>query len=919
MDGNLNISNFISDQFPEIYQSEAKPFVAFVTEYFKFLESNNQTINVNRLLLQNRDIDNTVDSFLIHFKNTYLQNLPLNTKVDTKFLVKHIKDLYTSKGSSRSFKLLFRLLFDEEIQVKYPSESLFKASESDYYKPQYIETSYTDKVLTFQGKEIVGSSSNSKAFVESISTRLIKGKEIIVLTLSNVRGLFLLNELVTSDGDATDCPVITGSLTSIDLTNGGQDFNIGDTFDVVSSEGKGGRARVTAIENATGRIIFELASLTFATTAIDGGSGYTLTDSSNTGVSAATVEYNNLTNSDSNITDFFRFETIRQPNQTVTYLNGVDISDNIEVGGYINGANSTGGIIANGIVASTSLDGANGSLVIIVNTGNFNDSSDLYLGGAPTVNAIIDTTTNTHITGNLVNSNTTYLGIAANNLAYYITNNAFVIGDSSNSIADIISAGTGQGADFNIGTISNTETISLYTDFINDINIANQAYLDVKLDASNSGIGFLESIVVNDGGAGYNNSDTISFSGGSATTNAAANVQTYTNGTINTITVTIPGGGYYSNGVSSITTSGGVGANINPNFDYGYGFPKDRHGDLNTILDNMLSSNTFTIGSINSLSGINPGENYNLAPFSFAFNPYIAGFNRRDLVLEINNVSGGFIVGESITQAIQQSGISMNILDLNGSFTTGEGVTQTSSNATGVISYANSTIINIANTSGVFTSVDAITGFSSNATANVSSNTSINNIFNAKGIVKSANGTHIIMKRTSFNTSFEDSFSITGVDSSATADILSVIDDGNSRRMGDNAVIGTTASTANGVATKVEVIDSGFGYINNGDVTLSGNSDFVITGTSNVLYYGVGTGRWRTRQSFLSDNAKLHDNFYYQELSYVIQSGLSLDKYSKVLKDILHVSGTKLFGEVIKVQEAVGLQLSISNSSVTIG
>jgi len=70
---------------------------------------------------------------------------------------------------------------------------------------------------------------------------------------------------------------------------------------------------------------------------------------------------------------------------------------------------------------------------------------------------------------------------------------------------------------------------------------------------------------------------------------------------------------------------------------------------------------------------------------------------------------------------------------------------------------------------------------------------------------------------------------------------------------------------------------------------------------------------------FLSDDAKVHDNFYYQELSYVVRSGLSLDKYSKVLKDLLHVSGTQLFGEVIKVQESVGLQISVANSSVTIG
>lgn len=910
MNNNTKISGFIAQQFPEIYQSEAKPFVAFVTEYFKFLESENQTIEVNRKLLDNKDIDDTVDNFLIHFKNTYLQNLPLNTKVDTKFLVKHIKDLYTSKGSPRSFKLLFRLLFDEEINLYYPSQDVFRASDSKFIKPRYIETTLTDKVLTFIGKEIVGSRSNSKAFVESMSTRLINGKEIVILFLSNVRGLFQLDELITNDGNLVGCPSIIGSLTNISLTNGGQDFNIGDEFEVISSEGKGAKARVDAIENATGRVSYTL---------LDGGTGYTLTDATNTGVSSATLEYENFTSSNSTITDFFRFETIRQPNQTVTYLSGTDISDNIVEGDYINGANSTGGIVANGIMASATLDGANGSLVIIVNTGDFSEASDLYLSGNSSVNAVIDTTTNTHITGNLVNSNTTYLGVAANNLAFYTTVNAFVIGDQSNGQANIISAGTGRDADFDVGTISNTETISLYTDFIRDINVANQAFLDVKLDGSNSGIGFLDSITVDDGGTGYSNTDTITFSGGNAHTNAAANVQTYTNGTINTITVTVPGGGYYSNGTASIVTSTGTDAVITPNFDYGYGFPKDQNADLGTILDNALSSNTFTIGTIASLAGINPGSNYNLAPLPFAFNPYIAGFNRRDLILELDNVSGGFQVGEQITQVIQQAGYSMLITDLTGSFTQGEGITQSSTNSNGIITFANSSLITIANTSGVFTATNSITGLASGATANVTSNTSINNTFNAKGLVSSSNGTHITMKRISFNTSFEDGFPITGVTTGATADILTVISDENSKRMGDNAEFSLRAQTSNGVATSVQVIDSGFGYINNGDLTLTGNSNFVITGTANVLYYGTGTGRWTTRNSFLSDDAKVHDNLYYQELSYVVRSGLSLDKYSKVLKDLLHVSGTQLFGEVIKVQESVGLQISVANSSVTIG
>ena len=103
------ISQFIEDQFPEFFREQNKGIVQFVLAYFEYLEQNNKTTKVSRQLLNNRDIDDTIDSFIIHFKKTFLQGTQFQSSTDEKFLIKHISDLYQSKGSSRSIELFIKL------------------------------------------------------------------------------------------------------------------------------------------------------------------------------------------------------------------------------------------------------------------------------------------------------------------------------------------------------------------------------------------------------------------------------------------------------------------------------------------------------------------------------------------------------------------------------------------------------------------------------------------------------------------------------------------------------------------------------------------------------------------------------------------------------------------------------------------
>ena len=46
--------------------------------------------------------------------------------------IKNVLPLYLSKGSEKSFKLLFRLLFSEELEVIYPKNNILRASDGKW-------------------------------------------------------------------------------------------------------------------------------------------------------------------------------------------------------------------------------------------------------------------------------------------------------------------------------------------------------------------------------------------------------------------------------------------------------------------------------------------------------------------------------------------------------------------------------------------------------------------------------------------------------------------------------------------------------------------------------------------------------------------------------------------------------------------
>lgn len=1024
-----NISNLIESQFPDIYKEAGQQLITFLQAYYEFLESNSEySTNLSRNMFTIRDIDTTLEEFVVYFKEKYLKDFPFVSATDKRLLIKNVLDLYRSKGSERAVALLMNILFEEyTTEVYVPGMDVLRPSDSIWKRPIYLELTPSSRSGTFVGKQITGSNSGAKAFLEGIVTKRVDGKLIDIGYLSSVQGQFRINELITDDGNSANAPKVIGSLTNVDLVLGGRNNSVGDVFNVITSQGRQGKVRVTDVVDATGRVDFEI---------VLGGSGYTNTQAPDLTASDVYVATAMLEVENSSL-DFIDLETVVQRIETVTTLSSSDINSNWAPGDFVIGINdpsNTAVQVANGIVISVantdsegnvigepsansvikiqalngttfntlrrlvtansaqfavgeyveeenavtidtdvdpsifnigevvfqevrdnvsnniiqyafgtvdSIDTSNNEINLIEAWGTFeadlkitskannaafatvsgvlvtapgargqvvavagddvstrdifgdftvskkirgdktllidtinevidSGATDIWLNGNSAANGVIDTIANNYSSGFLIGQNTSTIGLYGNTNPFYFiddgsnsmiieTNREELISpprDANGAIIElekpILDIKTGNDATFRIGLIEDTETVTLNTDLVGGQNIYGVDYVDVKLDASGSGIGFIDSITINDGGTLYANGGVVTFDGGGYADGdplieALGVIETDAGGTITSITMFQPGEGYYSTPEIVLPSTSGSVANVEINTDFGYGFPKEPSADPTTLLINALTNEDFEIGTIASLTGINPGANYNVDPFVRVRNKYIASFARKNFFLYVTNIIGSFVVGESLLQVIGPS-----------------------ETAKGQVL--------------AFLPTGAAEGL-------------------------------LLVERTSFDTAFTSGIDITGDETGATASIDLAITDEQSLPMGDNSIITGTAINAQGVATGLEVIDSGYGYFPDGEVTLEREGfPFIITGISKVINQGIGTGFWASTTSHLNSEKKIHDNKYYQEFSYDIQSGLSLNRYVDIIKQTIHVSGNEIFGSVVKTS-TIQSPITVADSS----
>ena len=140
----LRTSLLVNRQVPEFIREEYPLFISFLEAYYEYLETKQGT-QLNDLTQRAKDlrnlsdVDDSIDDFEEQFFATYASLVSKDVEVDKSFLIKNVLPLYLAKGSENSFKLLFRMLFGQELEVKYPKNDVLRASDGKWKRDGVIK------------------------------------------------------------------------------------------------------------------------------------------------------------------------------------------------------------------------------------------------------------------------------------------------------------------------------------------------------------------------------------------------------------------------------------------------------------------------------------------------------------------------------------------------------------------------------------------------------------------------------------------------------------------------------------------------------------------------------------------------------------------------------------------------------------
>lgn len=227
----VKVKSIVSNQLPDFVRDDHPAFVAFLQAYYDYLDQTQQ-----RNLSDLRDVDKTIDSFIVHFKNEL--NIFGETEYDHAdkiILLRKIKQYFTAKGSEAAYKFLFRILFDKPINVTYPWDQVLKVSDGKWKQ----DTSIFVRVLSGDVNSIVGNkiiaignNLRLKLFVERIHEYSTGVYEVFID--KNFYGTLNINDVVSL---GTFSGQIISTTINYSVINPGSGYKVGDLITGITVSG----------------------------------------------------------------------------------------------------------------------------------------------------------------------------------------------------------------------------------------------------------------------------------------------------------------------------------------------------------------------------------------------------------------------------------------------------------------------------------------------------------------------------------------------------------------------------------------------------------------------------------------------------------------------------------------------------------
>lgn len=247
-----NIASIVARQFPEFVRDDYKKLIAFIEAYYEYLK-----VVEGEDLYTLRDLDTTLDSFIRYFKKELATNVP-NALVNERFLLSQVKHEYLAKGSEASFKLLFRILFDKEVEVVYPTKQILRASDGKWNQ----EVSMFVKVNYGSIENIVGKKIDVVTSDKTVNLLVERYQEVeltddgVTYTSPNIFEVFVnrkyfgnFNVGDTVKYNAEFFGEVMPTTSNITIIQAGKGFKLGEIYYLKNGQGVGSTLKISKVDS----------------------------------------------------------------------------------------------------------------------------------------------------------------------------------------------------------------------------------------------------------------------------------------------------------------------------------------------------------------------------------------------------------------------------------------------------------------------------------------------------------------------------------------------------------------------------------------------------------------------------------------------------------------------------------------------
>lgn len=256
-----SLAAVVKSQLPDFIRSDYPVFAEFLKAYYKFLEQNLNQQEVLQNITKYHDIDKTIALLVSNFFNIYAENLPKEIEANVGLFIKKVKHLYNSKGTEKSFQLLFSILYNETIDFLYPWDYTIKPSTGNWVKAYSIKVFAVDTdnpkdIFLLENSKIIGEQTNTTAVVNKVLRYRLGSYDVFELFLDGetINGKFNIHEIISStvklsDGTSkTISGIIYPALKDVDVIDGGAGYKVGQNVTITSNTGVNAFAEITSVD-----------------------------------------------------------------------------------------------------------------------------------------------------------------------------------------------------------------------------------------------------------------------------------------------------------------------------------------------------------------------------------------------------------------------------------------------------------------------------------------------------------------------------------------------------------------------------------------------------------------------------------------------------------------------------------------------